>query len=212
MSQAAAAKTSPNTFYEKKWVNETGGFVERDTLSFLNMTGEKYIAANSRPPMEVRTGYWQLRQGMNICGVCDNMDCSVFGSCVSLQVEGGGLGLGTFDVRKEMPSRFVCPQCMKTCNSKTVSCSFYRCRWKYEGVALEWDGSHFACVKKSGGGVANMTNAYLSCNTANSWTKWTELKIVVEGIKDCELVKLYSSSSDNSGSKLSSEEEEDTDD
>lgn len=150
---------------------------------------------------------------MNIYGVCKNVECLVFGSCVTFQVENGGLGFGTFNMKKKMPSRSLCPQCKKACNGKATSCSFYRCRWKYKGVALEWDGSHYVPVKKRGGGLANMTDAYLSCDSDNSWTKWIKLKIVVEGIQDSEIVNLYSSSSDNSESKLSSNDgEEDSED
>ena len=116
------------------------------------MTGEKYVAANSPPLTKVGRAYWQQpREGMNIYGVCKNVECLVFGSCVTFQVENGGLGFDTFNMKKKIPSHSLCPQCKKACNGRATSCSFYRCRWKYKGVALEWDGSHYVAVKKRGG-------------------------------------------------------------
>ena len=110
----------------------------------------------------------EVKQGLNIFGVCNNSKCKAFKKEVVHKV-----GFHKFDLKKEVLN-IKCPMCDKIIKAKT--CGFLKCEYQFSGITIEGgEQKKFdSNPKETKSDEVEYFDPY-----ANGETEWVELIIYV---------------------------------
>ena len=79
--------------------------------------------------------YLSVSNGINLFGICKNINCNAYNKEVNSK-----FGYGTFDLIKDLdPDSYKCPKC-PVCEFlllKLETCGFMKCKYTYEGKKLD---------------------------------------------------------------------------
>lgn len=120
-------------------------------------------------------------EGLNVEGLCENRDCSAYGEMIIQPME--------FEYFNLMKNDIQCPECHV--KVKPITCGFYSCAWKFEGIKASDCFSISSRWKEARG------EKYYRFDESCRSVDWLSLLLVVKPLQESVAAKLTISSNSN---------------
>ena len=124
---------------------------------------------------------WRIcTRGINLIGICKNEGCEAKGKKVVVQMP----GITEYNFTEQDKDKLICPMCKKSIE-RTNNVVFYKCKFKFQGLRLDFE----TYEEKEDGKEGDSWNGYTVFNPVSDSEdvdddRWLELKVTVEIRKD----------------------------